>query len=182
VLDKKPVITKAITAAIGMGLGDIIAQLALGGGGGGGMILDPSRLLRQASFGLLLAGPIGHLWYNTLDQYVLPKKAKSTPVVLLKMALDQLLWSPLFTVVFFSWLGLWQGQGLVDITATVQAKLLPTMLANWTLWPLAHLVNFKYVPSRQRILYVNVVNVLWNVYLSGMANWETHHHDGMGEL
>lgn len=41
----------------------------------------------------------------------------------------------------------------------MQAKLLSTLLANWTLWPLAHYFNFRYVPVEQRILFNNVVSV-----------------------
>ena len=37
----------------------------------------------------------------------------------------------------------------------------PPQLANYVLWPLAHLVNFKYVPSDWRILFNNVVALGW---------------------
>jgi hypothetical protein len=43
--------------------------------------------------------------------------------------------------------------------STVESKLKPTLLANWTVWPLAHVINFALVPPAQRILYINVVNV-----------------------
>lgn len=43
--------------------------------------------------------------------------------------------------------------------STVKSKLKPTLLANWTVWPLAHVINFALVPPAQRILYINVVNV-----------------------
>ena len=33
------------------------------------------------------------------------------------------------------------------------------MVANFAIWPLAHLINFKFVPSSQRILYINSVQV-----------------------
>lgn len=33
------------------------------------------------------------------------------------------------------------------IMATLQAKFVPTLAANYMIWPLAHLVNFKFVPS-----------------------------------
>lgn len=46
-----------------------------------------------------------------------------------------------------------------QIVSTVKAKLKPTLLANWTVWPLAHVINFALVPPAQRILYINVVNV-----------------------
>lgn len=52
------------------------------------------------------------------------------------------------------------------ILATLQAKFMPTLAANYMIWPLAHLINFKFVPSQYRILYNNVVCVAWLTYLS----------------
>ena len=34
-----------------------------------------------------------------------------------------------------------------------------TVVANYILWPAAHLVNFRFVPSEQRILFNNCVSV-----------------------
>lgn len=38
------------------------------------------------------------------------------------------------------------------------------------MWPLAHVVNFKFVPSSQRILYINTIQVGYNAFLSTMTN------------
>ena len=43
------------------------------------------------------------------------------------------------------------------------------LAANYALWPLAHLINFKFVPSKQRILYINCVQILWSAYLSHLS-------------
>lgn len=52
---------------------------------------------------------------------------------------------------------------------SIQRKLVPVLLANYAVWPIAHLVNFKFIPSSQRILYINVCQVsgsdLWNAFL-----------------
>ena len=40
-----------------------------------------------------------------------------------------------------------------------QAKLVPTIIANYVLWPAAHFVNFRFVPTEHRILYNNCVSV-----------------------
>jgi protein Mpv17 len=44
------------------------------------------------------------------------------------------------------------------------------LLANYALWPIAHLINFKFVPSEQRILYINCVQIIWSAYLSNLAS------------
>lgn len=45
------------------------------------------------------------------------------------------------------------------IKATIKEKFWPTLLASYAVWPLAHLVNFRFVPNSQRVLYINAVNV-----------------------
>lgn len=45
------------------------------------------------------------------------------------------------------------------IPATLKEKLVPTLAASYGLWPAAHAINFKFVPSSQRILYTNIVSV-----------------------
>ena len=45
------------------------------------------------------------------------------------------------------------------IIPTIKAKLIKTLLANYAIWPLAHIINFKFIPSSQRILYINCVQV-----------------------
>ena len=40
-----------------------------------------------------------------------------------------------------------------------QDKLVKTIVANYILWPVAHFINFRFVPSEQRIAYNNVVSV-----------------------
>lgn len=42
---------------------------------------------------------------------------------------------------------------------SLQEKLLPTMRNSLKLWPLAHAVNFAFIPSQQRLLYINVISV-----------------------
>ena len=36
-------------------------------------------------------------------------------------------------------------------------------------WPAAHAVNFRYVPSEHRVLFVNGVSILWNVVVCGVV-------------
>ena len=74
--------------------------------------------------------------------------------VLMEMGLDQTLMAPLMTAAIKALEG---KPG--DAVTEVQTKLQPTMMANWMVWPLAHVVDFALVPPAQRILYVNVVNV-----------------------
>ncbi len=41
----------------------------------------------------------------------------------------------------------------------IREKLVKTILAGYMVWPAAHVVNFRFVPSDLRVLYINGVQV-----------------------
>ena len=49
-----------------------------------------------------------------------------------------------------------------NILPAIQAKLVPMMIANYAVWPIAHVINFKFVAPQQRILYINCCQV-WHL-------------------
>ena len=124
---------------------------------------------------------------NTGDTY-------STRAVLSKMLIDQLLWTPFSLVVFYSYLKTAEGERH-RIGETLRDKFVPTLLAGYAFWPLAHIINFRFIPGSQRVLYINCVQVRllslslptcntgtrtylcpqigWNVVLSRIATKET---------
>jgi hypothetical protein len=85
--------------------------------------------------------------------------------VLTKTAVDQLIWAPAMTVVFLAFLTTLEGRPDA-IASVVQAKLVPIYLANLGIWPLWHIINFRYVAPEQRVLFNNIVAIAWTTYLS----------------
>jgi protein Mpv17 len=67
-LEKRPLITKSLTSLMGFALGDAIAQASTRPAGGVGWQYDFKRTARMAAFGGLVAGPLGHYWFNFLDK------------------------------------------------------------------------------------------------------------------
>ena len=37
---------------------------------------------------------------------------------------------------------------------------------DWIIWPPSQYINFKYVPAAARVLYVNIITVVWDIFLS----------------
>lgn len=37
---------------------------------------------------------------------------------------------------------------------------------SWKVWPLAHAINFRFIPSSQRVLYINSIQIGYNCFLS----------------
>lgn len=159
-LKSRPLLTKACTSLVGFVLGDLIAQHFSHPG-----FVDVLRAVRLGAYGFLIDGPVGSLWYDVLEQYVWPNEPSSTKAVLAKTALDQVVYATIMTGVYFAVIRTMEGQPDL-IWATLQSKFIPTLAANYAIWPLAHLINFRFVPSEYRILYNNVVCVAWLSYLS----------------
>lgn len=63
-----------------------------------------------------------------------------------------------------------EGKDLEGTKDELKAKLLPTLYTNWKVWPLLQLINFALVPPQLQVLYVNFMQLWWNVYLSFMKN------------
>lgn len=163
-LEQRPLLTKACTSFVGFMIGDMIAQQISHHG-----FVDLMRVGRLGAYGLFIDGPVGSLWYELLEVHVCPEDPTGTKAVLLKTAADQLLWAPVMTVVFFAVVKSLEGHPEL-VWQTVHDKTLPTLLANYLIWPLAHFINFKYVPHDFRILYNNTVSIAWLTWLSMLTH------------
>jgi len=157
-LDKHPLTTKAFTSLVGWALGDALAQIFITGGA-----FDWKRLITLSAFGFLYHGPSGHYFYNWLDSKIEGTDAKS---VFTKVAIDQLFWCPIFMTVFFTYLGLVNGDSFATISDKIRADLLTACKGSWKVWPIVHAINFKFISTKYRLLYINTVQVAFNMFLS----------------
>lgn len=168
-LESRPLLTKACTSCVGFVLGDLLAQHLAHHTGP--EALDLLRALRLGVYGLALDGPLGSAWYDLLEAKVNPDRPTATSTVLAKTALDQLVYASIGTGLFFTTITLMEGHP-ASVPAVLHAKFWPTLAANYAIWPMAHLVNFRFVPSQYRLLYNNVVSIGWLALLSAI----THSH------
>ncbi|CAM9570700.1 unnamed protein product [Chrysoparadoxa australica] len=161
-LDSKPLLTKGLTSFLGFGLGDFLAQKFIDKADE----INWERLARLALFGLLIHGPTGHYFYGFLDSKI-PGTAALT--VASKVGIDQLLWNPIFGVMFFGYMGVCEGLKLDEITDRIKNNLWTSVRGSWTVWPIAHAINFRFIPTSQRLLYINTIQIFYNVFLSVIA-------------
>lgn len=164
-LESKPILTKALTSLVGFFLGDLLAQKFLSKSDGA--VIDKARLARMASFGFLFHGPTGHYFYNFLDRLIPGKTALN---VASKVAIDQVLWAPVFTACFFIYLGIAERKSQQQIIDKVKNDTWTGVTTSWKFWPLAHAINFSLVPTQQRLLYINTLQVGYNMILSLIGN------------
>lgn len=71
----------------------------------------------------------------------------------------QTIWNPIFGVMFFSYLGITEGKSMGDIQKKIKNDLATAVMGSWTVWIPAHTINFAFVPTSQRLLYINTIQV-----------------------
>ena len=121
------------------------------------------RFLTLSFFGFIYHGPSGHYFYNWLDNLIKGKEAKD---VALKVGIDQLFWCPCFMTVFFTYLGLVNGDSFGVIGDKIKNDLLSACQGSWKVWPLVHAVNFKFISNKHRLVFINSVQIAFNMFLS----------------
>jgi protein Mpv17 len=162
-----PIGTKAASSMLAFALGDLLAQCLFSFGTN----FNVMRFLRMIVFGGVVHAPSGHMFYRFLERKIpgIDKDALRK-----KVAIDQLLWSPLFAVITFTFMGLISGYPTKSIVALLSEKtwnnsVLEYCICSWLVWPMAHLVNFTRVKPSQRLLYVNSVQVFFNILVSSLV-------------
>jgi len=158
-LDKNPLTAKAFTSLVGWFLGDLLAQLFIVKA----PTLDIKRLLTLTSFGFLYHGPSGHYFYNWLDSKIEGTKGKA---VLSKVIIDQIFWCPIFMTVFFTYLGIVGGDSFSAIGSKIKNDLFTACQGSWKIWPLVHAINFKFISTKHRLVFINGVQIAFNMFLS----------------
>ena len=121
------------------------------------------RFLTLSAFGFLYHGPSGHFFYNWLDGKIPGVGARD---VALKVGIDQVFWCPIFMSVFFTYLGLVNGDSFSTIGKKIQTDLLSACQGSWKVWPLVHSVNFAFISNKHRLVFINGVQVAFNMFLS----------------
>ncbi|KAJ6304318.1 hypothetical protein OIU77_018061 [Salix suchowensis] len=159
-----PVLTKAVTSAILTLMGDLICQLVIDQVPS----LDLKRTVMFTLLGLVLVGPTLHFWYFYLSKLVTVPGASGA---LLRLLVDQFVFSPIFIGVFLSTLVTLEGRPS-QVIPKLQQEWFSAVLANWQLWIPFQFLNFRFVPQQFQVLAANVIALVWNVILSFKAHKE----------
>jgi len=163
-LSSQPLLTKALTSLTGFTLGDVLAQNFIEDSD---KPYDVMRTVRLGSFGFLIHGTTGHYFYGFLDS----KLPGTKPVtVATKVITDQVFWNPIFGCMFFGYLNLVEGKSFQDYKNKLQADLQTAVMGSWAVWVPAHTINFAFIPPSQRLLYINTIQIGYNVFLSFLGN------------
>eukprot|EP00584_Thalassiosira_punctigera_P022907 CAMPEP_0172551944 /NCGR_PEP_ID=MMETSP1067-20121228/42535_1 /TAXON_ID=265564 ORGANISM="Thalassiosira punctigera, Strain Tpunct2005C2" /NCGR_SAMPLE_ID=MMETSP1067 /ASSEMBLY_ACC=CAM_ASM_000444 /LENGTH=359 /DNA_ID=CAMNT_0013339827 /DNA_START=173 /DNA_END=1252 /DNA_ORIENTATION=- len=168
ILNMAPIQTKAITSATVYTIGDIIAQRTEGVEVGE---LDRGRIGRSLAAGLIGHGPLSHVWYQVSEDFfetVLHWTEWWSFVP--KVVLDQTFWGPFWNNTYIVLLGLMQFQKPTQIWSDIKRTTIPLVISGLKLWPLAHCVTYGLVPVENRLLWVDLVEIIWVTILATQAS------------
>jgi len=114
-------------------------------------------------YGTFVSGPTIHYFYRALEA-IFPGKGFSTS--LLKVLTDRVIFNPAFIVLTLYVLGRLQGETHTDTTQFIRNNYVATVLVNWKIWTVPQIINFNFVPVEFRVLFGNLVALIWNYYLA----------------
>ncbi|KAK9097199.1 hypothetical protein Sjap_022696 [Stephania japonica] len=141
-----PVLTKSITCGSIYMAADVSSQ---GFTLGSSEPFDLLRTIRMGGYGMLVAGPSLHFWFNFISR-VLPKR--DTITTLKKIFVGQVTYGPVMTATFFSLNAALQGESGAEIIARLKRDLLPTLKNGLLYWPMCDFITFKFIPVHLQLV------------------------------
>ncbi|KAF3630551.1 Peroxisomal membrane protein PMP22 [Capsicum chinense] len=159
-LQKHPLRTKAITAAVLSAISDIVAQKITGI-----KKLQMRRLLLKVLFGFAYLGPFGHFLHLLLDK--LFKGKKDTTTVAKKVVIEQVTSSPWNNLLFMIYYGLViESRPWIQVKSNIKKEYPKVQYTSWTFWPVVGWINHQYVPLQFRVIFHSIVACCWGIFLN----------------
>jgi len=126
---------------------------------------DFERLIRFMAYGFMMA-PVQFKWFQFLSR-AFPITKESALVPAMKMvAFDQLIFAPVGIACFFTVMTIAEGGGKRAVSHKLRDMYLPTLKANFMVWPAVQILNFRVMPIQFQLPFVSTVGIAWTAYLS----------------
>jgi len=126
---------------------------------------DFERLTRFMAYGFLMA-PIQFRWFKFLEKTFPITKTHAFPQAMKRVAFDQLIFAPFGVAAFFTAMTVAEGGGRRGVSQKLRDMYVPTLKANYMLWPAVQVVNFRLMPVQFQLPFVSTVGIAWTAYLS----------------
>jgi len=147
---------------------------------------DTARTVRFFLFGVGM-GPLIGRW-NTFLERRFPLRVGRSPGpagnsrvsiagLTKRVSSDQFLMAPTGLAIFLTSMGLMEGRDAQHIRGKFKDIYGQAIVANWQVWPLAQLINFRFMPLAYRVPFQSTCGVFWTLYLSLLNSTENDHQD-----
>jgi len=170
-LQQYPILTKSITACLIFGLSDYLAQKVETKSSEEkkkAFVFNIRRAVASSIVGLCYFGPVSHYWYDMIFKILPGTSIYST---LQKAAMGQIFFGPSFTCIFFASALVQSKQfSIQNWMNKIRSDLPSAWLAGCGFWPLVDLVSYGFISPQYIPLFINIMSLVWNIYLSLVAN------------
>jgi protein Mpv17 len=111
----------------------------------------------------LTTGLVSHFWYIYLDKWM--GSQRCLKLITKKVLLDQIIFSPINLVVYFSTIGFLERSSVSRIREEIKEKGMEQIyVVEWFIWPPAQFFNFYVLPLKYRILFDNFISLGFDIY------------------
>lgn len=113
---------------------------------------DFARLSRFMGYGFAMA-PLQFKWFKFLSAaFPIGPKYSAAAQTVKRVACDQLLFAPAGLVVFYTAMTMAEGGTTENVKHKLQNMFVPTLKANYTVWPAVQLINFRLMPVQFQLV------------------------------
>ncbi|CAH1774057.1 unnamed protein product, partial [Owenia fusiformis] len=126
-----------------------------------------------------IQGPISHYFYLIMDKKLGLGRSRGT--IIKKILTDQIIGSPLFAFIFFEASGILEGQSPKSSFEEFARKFPTVYMVDWCVWPAAQCINFYFLPTKLRVVYVAAITLLWTSFLSWFKHRDARLQEGLRE-
>lgn len=166
-LQSYPIYTKSLTSCSIAIVGEVIASVVKGLVRNEKVDINLHRIGVFGLYGLVITGPLLHVWYSFLEWFVTKKmKLSGGAKTLVKLLIDRGIWGPPFVLLTIAFIQFLQTISPKKTAEAIQRSYVAVLIANQKTWIPGQLINFHFINPEYQVLFVNAVNVGWNTYLS----------------
>ncbi|EMR68535.1 hypothetical protein MGN70_014625 [Eutypa lata] len=126
---------------------------------------DFERLTRFMAYGFAMA-PVQFKWFGFLSRAFPITKDSAFGPAMKRVALDQLIFAPFGIGCFFTAMTVAEGGGRRAVAHKLRDMYIPTLKANFMVWPLVQIINFRLMPVQFQLPFVSTIGIAWTAYLS----------------
>jgi hypothetical protein len=112
---------------------------------------DFERLTRFMGYGFCMA-PVQFKWFQLLSRVFPITKANAFGPAMKRVAFDQLVFAPIGVGIFFTVMTVAEGGGKRAVSNKLRDMYVPTLKANYLVWPAVQIVNFRLMPVQFQLV------------------------------
>ncbi|XP_068594816.1 peroxisomal membrane protein 2 [Brachionichthys hirsutus] len=164
-LKRHPILTKSVTSGILSALGNLLSQILEARKKAHVKEIDAAGAARYAIYGLLVTGPLSHVFYQLMEVWM---PSTDPYCVVKRLLLDRLAFAPAFLLLFYFVMNILEAKGWEEFEKKMKTSYWTALKMNWKVWTPFQFVNINFVPVQFRVLFANMVALFWYAYLASV--------------